>query len=134
MKHSYNTSKKMLRPVVCASVAAIMGLGLPVAAQAQTSETTVKEAVAGEKLGGLVIDSSTGQPLPGARVSVVNARAMAMTGDDGRFALNLPDNAVTLRVEAPGFAKILVPVRGEKELTIRLSMPCLLYTKPTQRD
>lgn len=123
MKHSYNTSKKMLRPVVCASVAAVMGLGMPAAAQDAGAPVSAKETVVGNTLAGLVIDSSTGLPLPGARVSVVDSRAMAMTGDDGKFTLNLPDGAATLKVTAPGFADILVPVRGEKELTIRLSMP-----------
>lgn len=122
MKHSYNTSKKMLRPVVCASVAAVMGLGMPAVAQ-EVDTKAAQETVVENKISGQVIDSSTGQPLAGARVSVVNARAMAMTGDDGKFALNMPAGASTLQVTAPGFADILVPVRGNKELTIKLSVP-----------
>ena len=123
MKHSYNRTNKMLRPVVYASVAALMGLSMPVAAQAQSAESTAQQTVAGATLTGVVLDSSTGLPLPGARVAVVDARAMAMTGDDGKFSLNIPDNAATLKVTAPGFADILVPLRGEKELTIKLSIP-----------
>ena len=123
MKHSYNTSKKMLRPVICASVAALIGLGMPASAMAQTDDGSARETVVGNTLSGLVLDSSTGLPLPGARVAVVNSRAMAMTGDDGRFTLSLPSDAATLKVTAPGFADILVPVRDSKELTIRLSVP-----------
>ncbi|MDE6317257.1 MAG: SusC/RagA family TonB-linked outer membrane protein [Muribaculaceae bacterium] len=123
MKHSYKSSKKMLRPVICASVVAVMGLGTPAVAQTADAAKSAQEKVDENTLSGVVIDSSTGQPLPGARVAVVDAKAMAMTDDDGKFNLKLPADAATLRVEAPGFATILVPLRGQKDLTIRLGIP-----------
>lgn len=123
MKQSYKTSKKMLRPVMYASVVAILGIGMPNTVQAQDPTTPAQEAVSANTLGGQVLDSSTGMPLPGARVTVVNSQAMAMTDDEGKFSLDLPKGATTLVVAAPGFAEIYVPIRGEKDLTIKLSTP-----------
>ena len=45
MKQSYKTSKKMLRPVMYASVVAILGIGMPNAVQAQEPTTPAQEAV-----------------------------------------------------------------------------------------
>lgn len=123
MKHSYNTTPRILRPVVSATVAAVIGFGAPATSQAQDTAEPVKENVAETTITGRVTDSSTGQPLPGARVSVVNTRAMAMTGDDGKFTLAVPASATTLSVTAPGFADIIVPLRGTKELDIKMSVP-----------
>lgn len=124
MKHSYKSSKKMLRPVICASVVAAMGLATPAVAQTADVAKSAQEIVEGNTLTGVILDSSTGLPLPGARVSVVgNAKATAMTDDNGKFNLNLPANAVNLNVEAPGFSTIIVPVRDRKDMTIRLGSP-----------
>lgn len=113
----------MLRRVLGASVAALFSLAAPAAMSAQTEDAPAANAVASNTLKGQVIDASTGKPLAGARVSVVNSQVMAMTGDDGNFSLNLPAAEVTLKVQAPGFAEILVPSRGNSDLTIELSSP-----------
>lgn len=70
---------------------------------------------------GEVIDAGTGQPLAGARVTVVDGQAAAMTGDEGLFRITVPDGRVTLRVEAPGFNPVLVPVRGASSFGVKLS-------------
>lgn len=123
MKHSEIYTNKMLRRVLGASVAALFSLAAPAAMSAQTEDAPAANAVASNTLKGQVIDASTGKPLAGARVSVVNSQVMAMTGDDGNFSLNLPAAEVTLKVQAPGFAEILVPSRGNSDLTIELSSP-----------
>lgn len=78
-------------------------------------------AWADTEIEGTVIDAATGAVLPGARVTVVDGQATAMTGDKGRFKLTAPDARVMLRVEAPGFSPVLVPLRGQKSIYVRLS-------------
>lgn len=78
-------------------------------------------AMAESEISGSVIDGGTGMPLAGARVVVVGAPATTMTGDGGSFKLAVPDGKVTLRVEAPGYNSVLVPVRDENSLDVRLS-------------
>ena len=77
-------------------------------------------AMADTDISGSVTDGGTGVALAGARVTVAGAPAAAMTGDGGRFKLTVPDGKVTLRVEAPGYNPVLVPVRGEDDLDVRL--------------
>lgn len=91
------------------------------AAPQQESEPAAISDEAPANLTGCVKDAATGLPLAGARVSVVNTRLSSMTDDAGHFGLNIPSGAVTLRVEAPGFNTIIVPVRDAKELDIALS-------------
>lgn len=122
MKQSYFTYGKFIRPVLCASVVAMLGISVPVSVNAQ-AKTDATEAQAAETLKGTVVDGSTGKPLAGARVSVVNAPVMAVTDDDGSFSLKMPTLDATIKVTAPGFAEILVPVRGMSEITVPLSMP-----------
>lgn len=78
-------------------------------------------AMADQEVSGTVTDAAGGSRLAGARVTVVNGRATAMTGDEGNFKLTVPDGGVTLRVEAPGYNTILVPVRGKSDLSLKLS-------------
>lgn len=78
-------------------------------------------ALADSEIEGSVTDAGTGRPLAGARITVVDGQAAAMTGDEGRFKITAPDGRVTLRVEAPGFNAVLVPVRGASSVGVRLS-------------
>lgn len=73
------------------------------------------------KIDGKVIDISTGQPLAGARVSIVNAQVSAMTDDDGSFTLDGVPQSATLMVTAPGYDMKYVPVRGNANFDIKLS-------------
>ena len=52
---------------------------------------------------GRVIDAGTGAILPGARITVVDGTATAMTNGEGEYKLNAPKGNVTLKIEAPGF-------------------------------
>lgn len=69
---------------------------------------------------GTVTDSGTGAALPGARVTVVGSQAAAMTGDEGKFNLKSPGDNVILRIEAPGFTSVLIPLRGSDTVNVAL--------------
>jgi hypothetical protein len=65
------------RPWRLALAALLLSLLLPPAAAAQGTG----------QIAGRVLDSSTGRPLPGARVSVLGTPAAAIAAVDGRYAL-----------------------------------------------
>ena len=69
---------------------------------------------------GRVIDAGTGAILPGARITVVDGTATAMTNGEGEYTLNAPKGNVTLKIEAPGFNPAYVALRGQTALDIRL--------------
>lgn len=116
-KLKYTMPKLIINHALCVAVAAVIGAAMPLMA------TGAPLPAEPDSIKGQVIDASTGNPLAGARVSIVNDKATAMTDDNGAFALALPASAYTLRVSAPGFAEILVPIRNEKYLAIELSTP-----------
>lgn len=69
---------------------------------------------------GRVIDAGSGTTLPGARITVVDGTATAMTNGEGEYKLSAPSPDVTLYVEAPGFNPIHVALRGKSTLDIKL--------------
>lgn len=77
-------------------------------------------ALADVKVTGRVTDAGSGALLPGARVSVVDGAATAMTNGEGVYTLTAPEGNVALKVEAPGFNTIIVPLRGLTTLDIKL--------------
>jgi TonB-linked SusC/RagA family outer membrane protein len=68
---------------------------------------------------GEVRDSSTGQPLAGVTVQVRGSTVGAVTDAQGRFALEVPDNAV-LEVSYIGYTTRQIPVNGRTVFDIAL--------------
>jgi len=52
---------------------------------------------------GTVYDSASGEPLRGAGVTVIETEQRVEADGDGRFRLELPPGAYTLRIAAPGY-------------------------------
>ncbi len=88
-----------------AAVIAAVTLGSPTGVAAQSPG----------KLVGRVLDASTGQPLGGARISVVGTSLTANSAVDGRYTLaTLPAGTITLRVLVIGYGpKTVTAVRIE---------------------
>ena len=80
----------------------------PVSAQ-QTSGNTIK---------GVVTDAN-GEPIIGANIMVEGTTTGTITDFDGRFTLDVPENA-TLQISYIGFVSQNVKVGGKKDLTIKL--------------
>jgi TonB-linked SusC/RagA family outer membrane protein len=59
--------------------------------------------------------------LPGVSVKVKGTNTGAVTDQNGRFSLNLPDGGVTLVFSYIGFQTIEVPVNNRKEINITLA-------------
>lgn len=88
-----------------------LGAGIPTALSAQ--------ATSGGELGGsdtlsirgVVVDSASGEPLPGAMVRIVEINRQDLTHDDGVFHLSrVPAGSYTLLIERLGHAPREVPV------------------------
>lgn len=91
----------MMKSIVkyCIGLLCISGLALPVSAQ------TVK-------VEGVVVDGSTGEVLPGTRVSILNGEGAAMSGDQGSFSIDVPQSGVILRFDMTGYAPRFISVDG----------------------
>ena len=59
---------------------------------------------------GRVTNSQTGDGVPEATVSVTGTRIVAQSGNDGRYAVNVPDGPHTFVVRAIGFKRLEVTV------------------------
>jgi TonB-linked SusC/RagA family outer membrane protein len=68
---------------------------------------------------GTVLDE-TGQPLPGATVTVSGSNAGTVSDIDGNFSLTVPDDA-TLLISFIGYATQTIAVGNQTELTIQMS-------------
>lgn len=88
----------------------LMGLTLPVATHAQDL-----------KINGHITDGSTGGALSGARITVLNGEAAAMSGDKGEFSIAVPGHQTILRIEIPGYEVRYVPVNSESSMSISLN-------------
>ena len=72
-------------------------------------------------LHGTVTDLDTGSPIGDARVTVKGTRTATATTADGRFALLVPDSAVTLDVRRIGYQTASIPVgASQTEVAIKL--------------
>lgn len=77
----------------------VVGLELPSGSQARVGERTGPPGV----LAGRVIDPARKAPLAGARIFVRGATATAVSDEDGRFTLTLPEGPWDLSVLRPGY-------------------------------
>lgn len=68
---------------------------------------------------GVVLESATGKPVPGAAVSIPGI-ASSITDDDGRFDLSKTIDGAVLQIQIPGYATQRVAVKGRKEITVLL--------------
>ena len=78
-------------------------------------------ADAQRRVTGRVVGEGTSEPLASASVTVVGTTIGTYTGDDGRFALEVPAGDVTLLVRRIGFRRAEVPVpAGQSEVAVSL--------------
>lgn len=104
-------------------VTAVSLLALGQASPSKTDDIAVvatKEAtVQMTEVSGTVIDNATKTPVQGAIIQVTgNSRYSAMTGEDGRFSINVPVCYEQLTCNVPGYnsTQTRIPEKGEKLL------------------
>ena len=72
------------------------------------------------KVKGRIIDAVTKKGFVGARVTTPNLNVSAMTDENGNYEIGVPDLSVALYVEAPGYSRQVVPVKGRNEVNVSL--------------
>ena len=112
----------------------VLALNLQTTAKAANHETRpgviLHEAIAANYLNstnnlvikpisGLVTDE-TGGPLPGATIAVKGTNIKTVTGADGKFSLNVPDNATTLVISYVGMESQEVNITNVTNVTVNL--------------
>ncbi len=69
---------------------------------------------------GRVVDAVTGKGFAGARITTPDVQVSAMTDENGEYEIGLPDLRVPLHVDAPGYSRQVVPVRGRTRVDVSL--------------
>lgn len=67
-----------------------------------------------------IVEDSKGEPLIGVNVVVKGTTLGTMTGIDGDFTLNIPDDQAELQVSYLGYQTTIIRVNGKQKLTIVL--------------
>lgn len=110
---------------------------LPLTESRLTSLVAVRERTAvegsGVALAGRVVDDATGEPLPGAQVSVSGTGIGAVAGDDGGFRLDgVPAGSHVLKVEFLGYDAALARLTASRGREI--SLVARMVPAPVQAD
>jgi iron complex outermembrane receptor protein len=71
------------------------------------------------------VTEADGTAIPGANVAVKGTTTGTSTDGDGRFSLNVPQDAATLVISAIGFATREVSITGQSEVSVTLETAAL---------
>lgn len=117
MKKHFTSIRQYL--LGCA-VVGVMGLGTlahgaPVAASMNFKGTKIDKSVTGQVLS---VDDNT--PIPGVSVVLKGTRTGTNTDADGKFKIDVPDNAAVLVISSVGFVTQEIPVGAKSEISISL--------------
>ena len=83
---------------------------------------TMQLSFAQRTIMGTVVESIKNEPLIGASVTVSGTTTGAVTDIDGKFSLNVPENATTLTVSFVGYiTQDVALTKGQNELIIKLT-------------
>lgn len=87
-------------------------------ASASVNSPTTKN-IASQRVGGVVKDAVTGKPLAAINISIPDFSA-ALTDDNGKFTIKVPNYDVTLFIGGEGFQSKELPLRGDSVANISL--------------
>lgn len=112
--------KFLSRKGVIVTVALLIGSSSGVLLQAKTStEVSLIVSQTGKIVKGVVTDQN-GEPLIGCNIVVVGLQKGVITDIDGRFSLDIPNDAKQLKVSYIGYEDQIVNMNGRSELKIVL--------------
>lgn len=85
----------------------------------------VGDKVAVTTFKGKAVDMATGKPLPGVQIQMLgDARYSAMSGEDGGFAIKVPEYARALYAHTPGFISQQVALPADTTMAMTVRMLC----------
>ncbi|MBC7847830.1 MAG: TonB-dependent receptor [Flavobacterium sp.] len=70
---------------------------------------------------GIVIDKENKQPIPGVNISALNSKSGTISNFDGKFKLDVPENATTIEASFIGFQNQKVTLNENSNYTIIMS-------------
>ncbi|MDE3236713.1 MAG: SusC/RagA family TonB-linked outer membrane protein [Bacteroidota bacterium] len=71
------------------------------------------------KVSGIIRDAATGKPMPAVNISIPEFSA-ALTDDNGKFIIKVPDYNATLFISTEGYQSKEVALKGRKKITASL--------------
>ncbi len=90
--------------------------------QSEDAVITEKFITQSKSLGGKVTDAETNEPLAGVNVVVSGSNIGTITGIDGGYLLEIPEDASELNFSYVGYKTINVPVNNRSEINVQLSV------------
>lgn len=70
---------------------------------------------------GTVVDSESGDPMPGVNVVVTNTSVGASTDENGEYRIEAPSNADSLSFSFIGYSSLQVPINDRSEINVELN-------------
>lgn len=113
--HSVKVISAVMGFIVLSELAVAQDMGKNDSVSVRTEKTDMPYKVKGR-----IIDAVTKKGFAGARVTTPNLNVSAMTDENGNYEIGLPDLSVALYVEAPGYSRQVVPVKGRNEVNVSL--------------
>ncbi|MEI7501772.1 MAG: SusC/RagA family TonB-linked outer membrane protein, partial [Paludibacter sp.] len=80
---------------------------------------SAQQGVIPTKISGTVLESATGKPLAGAKVSITGVTS-SITDEKGKFYLEKKIKGAYLEIYAPGFASKRIPLLNDSAIVVRL--------------
>src|SRR5690606_28446258 len=71
-------------------------------------------------ISGLVTSKEDGMAVPGANVVIKGTSIGTITGPDGRYSLNVPDDAETMVVSFIGLVPAEIPINGQTVIDVAM--------------
>lgn len=102
----------MRKPILTIGICLLFGLGIELHAQDQA-------------IGGQVIDSHSGEVLPGVNILIKGTTTGTSTDQDGNFELEVSSLQDTLVVSFVGYQTKEVPINGRTEIDIQLAVQAI---------
>ena len=99
----------------------VMGLGVVAHGSPVLSTSNIKGTKIDKTVSGQVLSVDDNTPIPGVSVVLKGSRSGTNTDADGKFKIDVPDNAAVLVFSSVGFVTQEIPVGGKSEITISLA-------------
>jgi hypothetical protein len=102
----------------------------------KNSKTTQSVALRSSTVSGVLTDSTTGAPIAGARVTVMNAdgptELTTTTGADGSYSINNVPSGASIEFDADGYASATQPVNNAPQVSASLAAASTPTPEPTE--
>jgi len=103
------------------AVIGVMGLGVVAHATPVRSSVLVNKTTIDKTISGQVLSADDNTPVPGVSVVLKGSRTGTNTDADGKFKIDVPDNAAILVFSSVGFTTQEIPVGTQSTISVSLA-------------